>query len=185
MKILAIGTSNSRNSINRTLASYAAYLLEDAEVEVVDINDFEMPLFSVDREKVLGHPPEAEDFYKKIGDADALVVSFAEHNGTYTAAWKNLFDWTSRIDSQVFQGKPALYLSTSPGARGGASVLESAVESAGYFGAELVASIPVPRFQDHFDGLGRPIGDAATHQRIAAAMAGLQAAATQTELETL
>ncbi len=116
MKILAFGASNNRNFINRILATYAANLIEGAIVEAIDIHDYEMPIFSDEREELLGHPEAARAFFAKIDEADALVISFAEHNGSYTAAYKNLFDWASRIDSKVFQGKPAVYLATSPGA---------------------------------------------------------------------
>ena len=116
MKILAFGASNNRNFINRILATYAANLIEGAIVEAIDIHDYEMPIFSDEREELLGYPEAARAFFAKIDEADALVISFAEHNGSYTAAYKNLFDWASRIDSKVFQGKPAVYLATSPGA---------------------------------------------------------------------
>ncbi|WP_275041411.1 NAD(P)H-dependent oxidoreductase [Pseudoalteromonas piscicida] len=43
----------------------------------------------------------AHNFYQAIGDADVIVVSFAEHNGTYSATYKNEFDWRSRIDKKV------------------------------------------------------------------------------------
>ena len=150
MKILAIGASNSRHSINRVLAAYAANSVEGASVEVIDINEFELPLFSIEREAELGQPELAKKFHEKIGSADGLVIAFAEHNGSYTAAWKNLFDWVSRIDTRVFQGKPSVYLSTSPGARGAATVLASAVQSAPHFGAELVGSLSIPAFQQSF-----------------------------------
>jgi chromate reductase len=78
------------------LATYAASLVADATVEIIDINDYEMPLFSQDKEEVLGQPDAAKAFYAKLGQADAIIISFAEHNGSYTAAYKNLFDWTSR-----------------------------------------------------------------------------------------
>jgi NAD(P)H-dependent FMN reductase len=151
MNILAIAASNSRNSINRQLAAYTARQVPGARVEVVDINDYEMPIFSADREAELGQPAAARAFYRKIGEADALVIAFAEHNGSFTAAWKNLVDWTSRVDRAVFQDKPAVFLAASPGAGGGASVLAAAVASARYFSAELVASLSVPRFGDNFD----------------------------------
>lgn len=151
MKILAFGASNSKQSINRQLADYAANLVAGAEVELLDLNDYEMPLFSIERELALGQPDLALAFRQKIAEADALVISFAEHNGSYSVAYKNLFDWTSRIDVKVFQGKPVVYLSTSPGGRGGASVLATAIKSAPHFGAELVASMSVPSFFDHFD----------------------------------
>jgi len=61
-------------------------------------------------------PDLAHQFYKKIGEADALLISFAEHNGSYTAVFKNLYDWTSRIDMKVYQDKPVVMLSTSIGA---------------------------------------------------------------------
>jgi NAD(P)H-dependent FMN reductase len=151
MKILAFAASNNKKSINRTLAAYAASLTEGATVEVLDINDYELPIFSNDREAELGQPKLAQKFFQKIGEADALVVSFAEHNGTYTAAYKNLFDWTSRIDGKVYQNKPMLIMSSSPGPSGAASVLREAKNSAPYFAADVKASISVPSFFDNFD----------------------------------
>lgn len=47
MKIIAFGASPSKNSINKKLATYAATLFENAEVEVLDLNDFQMPIFTV------------------------------------------------------------------------------------------------------------------------------------------
>ena len=151
MNVLAFAASNSKQSINRLLASYAAHLIEGARVEILDINDYEMPIFSEDRERELGQPEQAQAFLRKIGEADAIIVSFAEHNGSYTAAYKNLFDWTSRITRDVYQHKPALYLSTSPGPGGAASVLASAVNSAPHFAADLRASLSIPSFHDNFD----------------------------------
>ncbi len=151
MNVLAFAASNSKQSINRQLASYAAHLIEGARVEILDINDYEMPIFSEDRERELGQPEQARAFLRKIAEADAVIVSFAEHNGSYTAAYKNLFDWTSRITTDVFQHKPALYLSTSPGPGGAASVLAAAVESAPHFAADLKASLSLPSFHDNFD----------------------------------
>ncbi len=176
MKVLAIGTSNSKQSINRALAVYAASLVKDAEVEVLDINDFEMPLFSPEREQKFGQPLQARRFFEKVGDADVLVLAFAEHNGTYTAAWKNLFDWTSRIDTRVFQGKPAVYLSTSPGARGAASVLAAAVESAPIFDAELVGSLSLPRFHENFDSKKGRLTNSGLDRELRRTMANLQQA---------
>ncbi len=151
MKLLAFAASSSSKSINKTLANYAASLVADAEVEILDINDFEMPIFSSDREEQLGQPQQAKEFYAKLGSADAIIVSFAEHNGSYTAAYKNLFDWTSRIDMKVFQNKPVVYLATSPGPGGASTVLNAAATSAPYFAADLKGSLSIPSFYDNFD----------------------------------
>ncbi|MGB1252044.1 MAG: NADPH-dependent FMN reductase, partial [Candidatus Promineifilaceae bacterium] len=50
MTILAFGASNSRNSINKALVTYAATLINN-DVEIIDLNDFEMPIYSQDREQ--------------------------------------------------------------------------------------------------------------------------------------
>ncbi|TMP30838.1 NADPH-dependent FMN reductase [Pseudoalteromonas rubra] len=151
MKVLVFAASNSRQSINQQLASYAASLIPNAEVEVLDLNEYEMPIYSIERETEGGIPDEAQRFYAKIGAADAIIVSFAEHNGSYSAAYKNLFDWTSRIDMKVYQNTPMLMMATSPGPGGAQSVLGSAVASAPYFAADVKASLSVPSFFDNFD----------------------------------
>jgi len=151
MKILAFAASNSRNSINKRLVTYAASLVEDAEIEVLDLNDFELPLFSEDREKELGHPEQAKKFLEKIASSDALLISFAEHNGSYSAAYKNLFDWSSRVGKKVFQDKPMVLLSTSPGPRGGATVLAAATVSMPFFGGDVKASLAIPSFHENFN----------------------------------
>lgn len=151
MKILAFAASSSSQSINKKLVSYAANLVPNAEVEVLDINDYEMPIFSEDKEKDLGQPDAAKLFFQKIGDADAVIISFAEHNASYTAAYKNLFDWTSRIDMKVYQNKPVVMLATSPGPGGAANILASAKNSAPFFGANLVGDASISNFYQHFD----------------------------------
>ena len=54
MKILGISASNSSTSINKKLVTYAISLVDKAEVEILDLNDYEMPIYSADREKELG-----------------------------------------------------------------------------------------------------------------------------------
>lgn len=159
-KILAFAASNSKTSINKQLVSYAAKFLAeseaDIETEIIDLNDYELPLFSTDREaelKAAGnpHPELAMQFFNKIGEATAVVISFAEHNSTYSVAYKNIFDWASRINPEVFQDKPLLFLATSPGARGAASVLQQAIDSAPRFGGEVIGHFSLPTFQENFD----------------------------------
>jgi chromate reductase len=151
MKILAFAASNSRSSINKSLVTYAASLIKNAEVDVIDLNDYEMPIYSSDRENESGIPQLAHDFYNKISAANALMISFAEHNGSYTVAYKNLFDWTSRIDAKVYQGKQAVLFATSPGPGGAGSVLAAAKGSAPYFGMEVKGDLSIGKFYDEFD----------------------------------
>jgi len=179
MKILAFAASSSRNSINKNLVTYATELLEggiidDTDIEIIDINDFEMPLYSADREMEGGVPDLAHLFYKKIGDADALLISFAEHNGSYTAAFKNLYDWTSRIDMKVYQDKPVVMLATSIGPGGASRVLSTAKESAPFFGAQVVADLSVPTFHQNFDLESGRINNAEIQTQLESALAALR-----------
>jgi chromate reductase len=151
MKIIAFAGSPSKKSINKKLVTYASGLFENAEVEVLDLNDYEMPLFSVDKEAEIGQHPLAKAFLEKIATADILVVSLAENNGNYSAAFKNTVDWCSRINPKIFQDKPMLLMATSPGARGGASVLELAKNNFPRFNADIKAVFSLPDFNDNFD----------------------------------
>ncbi|CAH0533923.1 hypothetical protein VST7929_01800 [Vibrio stylophorae] len=175
MNIVAFGASTSSNSINKALANHAAHLVDGAQVTLLDLNQFHLPLFSEDVEKELGQPDAAKAFVAAIAQADALVISFAEHNGAYTAAYKNLFDWASRINPQVFQNKPAVYLATSPGPGGAQSVLAAATASAGYFGATVKGSLSVPSFYDNFDFASGSLTNDALAAQLKQVMASLRA----------
>ena len=55
MKVLAFAASNSRSSINKRLVTHAAEVFAQeidttAEAEVIDLNDYELPIYSEDRE---------------------------------------------------------------------------------------------------------------------------------------
>ncbi len=157
MKVLAFAASSSKKSINKQLATYAGQLLTKENtlaqhnVEIIDLNDFELPLFSEDREAELGQPQLAKDFLLKIAESDALIISFAEHNGSYAAAYKNIFDWASRINPKVFQNKPVVMLATSPGPGGASNVLATAVTSAPFFDGQVQGQFSLPDFYDNFD----------------------------------
>lgn len=150
MKVLAFGASTSSKSINRQLAHYAAAQIPGAAVTTLDLRDFHLPIYSADEEETHGVPADAARFVKLIHSHDAVVVSLAEHNGSYTAAFKNLYDWASRAEGKVWANKPMLLLATSPGGRGGASVLETAAAKFPRMGADLRASFSLPSFYDNF-----------------------------------
>lgn len=156
MHILAFSTSTSSSSINHTLVEYAAARLRTqspaVQVELLSLIDYEMPIYSADREQQDGIPAQAHSFYEKIGAADALLVSFAEHNGAVTAAWKNTFDWMSRINGPVWQQKPVVMLAATPGGRAGANVLGNQEKLAPFQGADLKGLYGVGNWGEAWDG---------------------------------
>lgn len=175
MKIVAFGASNSTTSINKALATYTAKQVEGAEVTVLDLNDYDVPMFSEQFEKENGQPEGAQKFLDAIASADALVISFAEHNGHYPSFYKNLFDWSTRVNRKVYGEKPAVYLSASPGPGGAKSVLAAATQSAGFFGGNIKASVSVPKFYDVFDMEAGTVTDADVAAQLKEAAAALTA----------
>ena len=149
-KILSIGASSSRNSINQKLAYYVANQVKDAQVNLLDLNDFEMPIYSIDREKENGMPELIKKFKQQILESDAIVLALAEHNGTYTTAFKNILDWGSRLEGKLWEDKPMFLLATSPGGRGAKTVFEAFQAYWPRKGANVVAAFSLPGFHQNF-----------------------------------
>ena len=149
-KIIAFGASNSQHSINKQLATYAANELEGVAHEIIDLNDFPLPLYGIDLQKATGIPENAVAFSKLIEASDGLIISLAEHNSNYTVAFKNLTDWVSRLEGPVWKGKPVFLLSTSNGKRGGMNVMEIARKYMPFAGARIAAHFSLPEFKIHF-----------------------------------
>jgi NAD(P)H-dependent FMN reductase len=149
-KILAFGGSTSSTSINKQLASFAASLISKAETEIIDFKDFDAPIYSIDEEGN-GFPDSMMELSKLMKGFDGFVISLAEHNGSYAAAFKNIIDWLSRIDRKIFNDKPVLLMSASPGGRGGASVLANAEAYFPHAGASDIISFSLPSFYQNFD----------------------------------
>lgn len=148
--IITFAGSNSKKSINKELAVYASSLVEDVEVTVLDLNDFELPIYGIDYEIEHGIPDNAHKFLDHIKSSDGIILSLAEHNGAYATVFKNIFDWMSRIDGKLWSDKPMLLMASSPGARGGATALEIAEGRFPYMGGNIVGQFSLPSFNQNF-----------------------------------
>jgi NAD(P)H-dependent FMN reductase len=152
MKIIGLAGSNSHQSINKKLVTYASSLFRENETELLDLNDFEVELYRPDREELNGIPRKISDLASKISNADLIILSLAEHNSSYNASFKNTLDWLSRIPNRkVFDNTSMLLMATSPGARGGKSVLESAEATFPRMAANLKGIFSLPSFNENFD----------------------------------
>lgn len=150
-QIVAFGASSSKKSINKDLATYAASVVKDVNVLILDLNDFEMPIYSIDYENDNGIPDKAYKFKEILKTADGIVISFAEHNSVYTAAFKNIFDWISRIEKIVWYNKPMFLLSTSDGNRGAKTVLQIAYNRISQGNPHKIPTFSLPNFHKNFD----------------------------------
>lgn len=174
MKVIAFAGSSSKTSINKKLAIYAAGLIQHAEIEVLDLNDYELPLFSVDREAEIGQPEIARTFLEKMESADIIVLSLAEHNASFSSAFKNIYDWASRQNKVVFGNTPMLLLATSPGRGGGQNVIETAKISLPKYGGNIITTFSLPSFNHNFDVVENKISNAEFDQQLRSAVATMQ-----------
>lgn len=148
MKILAFSGSNSSKSINQQLVNIAAGYVKYHEVEVISLRDYEAPMYGIDLEENNGFPEAMQQLQTKMTEADAFLISSPEHNGAVPAIFKNTIDWLSRIDKKVFQEKPVVFLTTSPGARGGKSAMEYLLTTMPRLGANVIGSYSQSGFYD-------------------------------------
>ena len=153
-KIITIAGSNSQNSINKKLLFYTSNLLRNVELIPIDLNDYVLPIYGVDFENENGIPTAIKRLNEIFDKADGFIVSLAEHNGTYTAVFKNTLDWLSRANIKVWRDKPTLLMAASPGGRGGTTVLQAAVNYFPFLGANIVADFSLPSFFDNFSDDG-------------------------------
>ncbi len=125
-RILALAGSLRRDSFNKKLVAIAAHGARQAgaEVTLIDLKDFPLPLFDQDLEAERGMPESGARLKKLFIDHDGLLISSPEYNSSLTAVLKNTIDWVSRpapgeAPLVAFKGKVAALMSASPGALGG------------------------------------------------------------------
>ena len=154
--ILLFAGSNSSTSINKKLIDYTATLIEQAEAKVIDLRDFEPPMFSIDLEKEVGTHPKIKQLVELIEAADGVVVSTPEHNSMPPAFFKNILDWLSRVQKirgegpQYLHEKPTLIMSTGPGRGGAVKGRELAKTVLNYANANFIGEFSLPSFFENF-----------------------------------
>ena len=97
------------------------------------------------------NPQRKNAFKEFLKNADGIIISFAEHNGAYTAAFKNILDWISRIETIVWYNKPMCLLATSTGKRGAKTVLEIAHARISRENKNPIPVFSLPNFNQQFD----------------------------------
>ena len=162
-RILAFAGSLRRDSYNKKLVKAAAKGAEaaGADVTLIDLTEYPLPVFNEDIESASGMPDEAKALKKLFLEHDALLISAPEYNSSITAALKNAIDWVSRTESKdepmvaAFAGKTAALLAASPGGFGGLrglvhvrAILENIQVTV------LPDQIAVPKAHEAFNGDG-------------------------------
>lgn len=125
-KILAFAGSVRKESFNKKVLNTAAAAAREAgaEVTVIDLKDYPLPLFDQDLEAEKGAPENSLKLKKLFKEHSALLIASPEYNSSITPLLKNTIDWVSRQTGdekslECFAGKTAAILSASPGGLGG------------------------------------------------------------------
>lgn len=162
-RILAFSGSSRTGSFNRQLAAVAAAhgRLMGADVTLVDLRDFPMPIYDGDDEALGGLPEAAIRFRTLLGEHQAFLIASPEHNGSVTALLKNVLDWASRpaggLDGlTLFRGKTVGLVAASPGPFGGVRSVAHLRGILSKMGAHVLADeVLVAGAQHAFDESGR------------------------------
>ncbi len=127
VKVLAFAGSSRKDSFNRKVLAIAAEGARQAgaDVTLIDLADFPMPLFNQDDEAREGMPEQARRFKQLLIEHDAFLIASPEYNSAFSPLLKNVIDWASRAESNdeapllAYKGKYAAIMSASPGGLGG------------------------------------------------------------------
>ncbi len=126
IKVLVFAGSARRDSLNKKLARLAAAAAEKAgaEVTLIDLNDYPMPIYHGDEEAAIGMPENGKKLKALFKSHQALIIASPENNSSVSSLLKNTIDWLSRADGSEsgmvpFKDKTALLLAASPGPFGG------------------------------------------------------------------
>jgi NAD(P)H-dependent FMN reductase len=130
IKILAFSGSGRKDSVNKKVVAIAAKGAQEAgaEVTIIYLEDFEMPIFNEDLEAEQGMPAAAQAFKELMISHDGFLISSPEYNSSYSSLFKNAIDWGSRKTGDekqmaAYRGKVAAIMAASPGGLGGMRVL--------------------------------------------------------------
>lgn len=148
---MAFAGSNSSTSINYKLVKYTTSLIKDQNISLINMVDYNFPVFSEDLERNEGYSEMLTGLKDKIVNADGLIISVNEHNSNPSAYFKNVLDWLSRVDRNYLADTKILLMSCSGGRRGGMGSLEVTKRILPRFGGEIVATFSLPSFNHTFD----------------------------------
>jgi len=162
VRILAFAGSAREGSYNHRLLLLGAGGARQAgaEVTIVRLGDFPMPLYHADLEAREGLPESVKQFKRLMLEHDGFLIGCPEYNSSITPLLKNVMDWASRAEEgepplACYRGKVAALLSASPGALGGLRALRHLREILSNIEVlVLPEQWAVPRAHEAFDEAG-------------------------------
>mgnify|MGYP003386511087 CR=1 FL=1 len=169
MKVLLFSGSLRADSLNKKLINSASAIISKelgCAPEIVDIKSLSIPVYDGDIEQQSGLPQGVVSLGQSIKNANALIISSPEYNGSIAGSLKNAIDWISRIKPVPFDGKPLLLMGASPGYFGAIRALgftKPPFEALGSF--VYPQTFALPKASEMFSATGE-LTDASTHAKL-------------------
>lgn len=167
-KLLMFAGSARKASTNKQLAALAARTAKEAgaEVTLIDLADFDMPIYNGDIEAETGPPENAKRLKQLFVEHDGFFIASPEYNSSISAVLKNALDWISRPHTEdepglwAFSGKVAAIGAVAPGALGGLRGLVPLRMMLGNIGVTVVPSqVAVSDSFNAFDDSGALVAE--------------------------
>jgi len=156
MRVLAISGSLRAASHNTALLRAAAeHAPEGIEIELYDGLE-SLPPYNEDRDTD-DPAPAVADLRRRIEEADGLLISTPEFNGTMPGQLKQVVDWGSRPygPAAAFYGKPVAVIGASVTDYGAMWAQDHLRKALGIAGARVVdVELPVSGAASKFDADG-------------------------------
>ncbi len=126
-KILAFAGSLRKDSYNKKLVKIAVKgaLEAGAEVTLIDLADYPLPLYNQDIEDSQGLPANALKLKALMLQHEGFLIASPEYNSSIPGNFKNMIDWVSRKATPdekylvCFIDKVVMLMSASPAKLGG------------------------------------------------------------------
>ncbi len=167
LHIAIISASVRTDRVSHRVALFFKNYLDDhqlATCEILDLKEFNFPLFN---ERLSHQPyplPEALDFAEKIKNAGGVIIVTPEYNGGYPASLKNVVD----LLYDEWRRKPIAISTVSNGVFGGSQVITALQFTFFKIRAWVVpAMCPMPKAHELFDELGIPSDKQTIEKRVA------------------
>ncbi len=162
-KILAFAGSTRKGSFNKKVLQIAieGARKAGADVTVIDLKDYPMPLYDGDLEKEQGIPENGKKLMELMIEHEGFLLACPEYNSSISGVLKNAIDWASRpvkgmTPLKAFDGKVACLMSASPGALGGLRSLSAVRWILGNIKViVLPQQVAVPKADEAFDENGK------------------------------
>jgi chromate reductase, NAD(P)H dehydrogenase (quinone) len=149
-KIIALSASNNPVSINHDLLLETIKKFSNAECCMLRLTGLNLPVYNEAIEAEIGIPEPIYKMHDQFKKADGFIIAIPEHNGLPPVCFKNILDWLSRISQNIFQHKPVLLISTSPGMNGGSSSLHLLKNLLPRWGGKTEFTFSLGNFHENF-----------------------------------